>query len=266
MPTTSSTNFLAILNLLTFALSIPILSTGIYLAAHAITECEKFLQTPLIAIGILLMLTSLVGFVGASSKNVFLLWVYLFATFLLILAALTFTIFAFVVTNKGAGETVSGARFMEFRLGNYSHWLQNRVGNAKNWKKIKSCLQDSKVCNSLQNDNTTNKDEFLSKNLSPIQSGCCKPPTECGFIYRNPTVWDKPAGFSTSNSDCNAWQNDASILCYECQSCKAGVTENLKADWKKVAIINIVFLALLIIVYAIGCRAFSNIQEDRFYN
>ncbi|KAJ0960857.1 hypothetical protein J5N97_001262 [Dioscorea zingiberensis] len=147
MPTTSSTNFLAILNLLTFALSIPILSTGIYLAAHAITECEKFLQTPLIAIGILLMLTSLVGFVGASSKNVFLLW-----------------------------------------------------------------------------------------------SGCCKPPTECGFIYRNPTVWDKPAGFSTSNSDCNAWQNDASILCYECQSCKAGVTENLKADLKRLPSLTSSFL------------------------
>lgn len=168
MATSLSSNLLIIINLLTFLLSIPILSTGIDLSLHGATNCDKFLQTPLILIGILLLASSLVGFVGVSSRNAFLLWVYLFTTFMLILAALVFSVFAFVVTNKGAGEAVSGARFYEYKLGDYSNWLQKRVSNPKNWMKIKSCLQDTKVCKSLQQANPT-KDEFYNKNLTPIQ-------------------------------------------------------------------------------------------------
>ncbi|RRT37980.1 hypothetical protein B296_00057082 [Ensete ventricosum] len=46
-----------------------------------------------------------------------------------------FTIFAFVVTNKGAGH---------YRLGDYSYWLRRRVENAKNWRSIRSCLVQGK--------------------------------------------------------------------------------------------------------------------------
>ncbi|XP_039119839.1 tetraspanin-8-like [Dioscorea cayenensis subsp. rotundata] len=265
MATSLSSNLLIIINLLTFLLSIPILSTGIDLSLHGATNCDKFLQTPLILIGILLLASSLVGFVGVSSRNAFLLWVYLFTTFMLILAALVFSVFAFVVTNKGAGEAVSGARFYEYKLGDYSNWLQKRVSNPKNWMKIKSCLQDTKVCKSLQQANPT-KDEFYNKNLTPIQSGCCKPPIECGFTYQNATVWDKPSGFSASNPDCNTWQNNGSVLCYDCQSCKAGVVDYLKTHWKKVATINIIFIALLIIVYTIGCHAFRRVRTERFFD
>ncbi|KAM0939216.1 putative tetraspanin/Peripherin [Dioscorea sansibarensis] len=266
MTNSLSSNLLIIINLLTFLFSIPILSAGIDLSLHGATNCDKFLQTPLILIGILLLASSLVGFIGVSSRNIFLVWLYLFTTFFLILAALAFTVFALIVTNKGAGEAVSGARFDEYKLGDYSNWLQKRVSNPKNWMKIKSCLQDAKVCESLQQQGNSTKDEFFNKHLTSIQSGCCKPPTECGFTYRNATVWDKPGSFSASNPDCNIWQNDGSILCYDCQSCKAGVVDYLKTHWKKVAIINIIFLALLIIVYTIGCNAFRRIRTERFFN
>uniref|UniRef100_A0A453T3R9 Uncharacterized protein n=1 Tax=Aegilops tauschii subsp. strangulata TaxID=200361 RepID=A0A453T3R9_AEGTS len=70
------------------------------------------------------------------------------------------------------------------------------------------------------------------------------------------TVWIKPPVLnSTNDPDCNTWSNDQRALCYDCQSCKAGVLTNLKIDWMKTAIINIVFL---IVVYYVGCCAFRN--------
>ena len=95
-----------------------------------------------------------------------------------------------------------------------------------------------------------------------FQSGCCKPPMECNFTYVRPTTWTKPDSFSSTNLDCTTWSNDANALCYSCQSCKAGFLESLKADWKKVAVVNIVFLIFLIIVYSIGCCAFRNNRAE----
>ncbi|CAD5191808.1 unnamed protein product [Musa acuminata subsp. malaccensis] len=259
-----SNNLIGVLNIITFVLSIPILSAGIWLARRATTDCEKFLQWPVIALGVFLLLVSLAGVVGACCRNSCLLWFYLLVMFILIILLFCFTVFAFVVTNKGAGEAVSGRGFKEYRLGDYSNWLQKRVDSDKNWRRIKSCLQDGKVCRSLQEKNQT-WDQFVNYNLSPIQSGCCKPPTACNFIYVNETFWTKPVGYNTSVPDCNAWQNDQSVLCYDCQSCKAGVLANIKSDWKKVAIVNVVFLVFLIVVYSIGCCAFRNNRRDNAY-
>ncbi|KAG1326496.1 tetraspanin-8 [Cocos nucifera] len=259
-----SNNLIGILNFLTFLLSIPILGGGIWLATRGSTDCEKFLQGPVIAVGVFLMVVSLAGLVGACCRVSWLLWLYLFVMFLLIVLLFAFTVFAFVVTNKGAGEVVSERGYKEYHLGDYSNWLQKRVNNSKNWAKIRSCLQDSKVCQSLQEKNQTFQ-QFINDNLSPIQSGCCKPPTECNFTYQNETFWIKPNNSTSSNPDCNAWDNDSSVLCYNCQSCKAGVLANIKNDWKKVAVINIIVLVFLIVVYSIGCCAFRNNRRDNAY-
>lgn len=88
--------------------------------------------------------------------------------FLLIVLVFCFTIFAFVVTNKGAGRVVSGTGFKEYRLGDYSNWLQKRVNDDKNWKKIRSCLVDGKVCQTLQA-KTELQAAFFQENLSAIQ-------------------------------------------------------------------------------------------------
>lgn len=184
--------------------------------------------------------------------------------FVLIVLLFCFTIFAFVVTNKGAGEVVSGRGYKEYRLGDYSNWLQKRVGNGKNWRRIRSCLEDSKVCKSLSDDANVDFQAYIKKSLNPLQSGCCKPPTECNFTYVNATVWNTPAtGTNSTNPDCATWTNQN--LCFDCQSCKAGVLDNLKKDWKKVAILNIIFLIFLIVVYSIGCCAFRNNREDNAY-
>lgn len=94
-----------------------------------------------------------------------------------------------------------------------------------------------------------------------VQSGCCKPSNDCGFTYVSPTNWTATSTTS-SNPDCKAWSNDITVLCYNCQSCKAGLLDQVKTDWKKVAIVNIVFLIVLIIFYSIGCCAFRNNRRD----
>ncbi|XP_010927974.1 tetraspanin-8 [Elaeis guineensis] len=257
-----SNNLVGLLNIVTLLLSIPILGAGIWLGHRAHTDCEKFLERPVIFLGVFLLLVSLAGLVGACCGVSWLLWLYLLVMFLLIVVLFCFTVFAFVVTNPGAGEVVSGRGYKEYRLGDYSHWLQKRVDDDGNWRKIRSCLQEGKVCQRMEERNQT-LDEFINNHLSPIQSGCCKPPTACNFTYRSETVWDKPSGFASStNSDCNTWQNDPSILCYDCQSCKAGVLANVKNDWKKVAVVNIIFLIFLIVVYSVGCCAFRNNRND----
>ncbi|MQM05024.1 hypothetical protein Taro_037831 [Colocasia esculenta] len=252
-----SNNLVGILNFLTFLLSIPILAGGIWLSSRADTICERFLERPVIALGVFLMVVSLAGLVGACCGVSCLLFLYLFVMFVLIVLVFCFTVFAFAVTNKGAGEVVSQRGYKEYRLGDYSNWLQKRVNNDKNWAKIKSCLQDGNVCRSLQQGNET-MDQFYRNNLSPIQSGCCKPPTECGFSYTSATMWAGTPNASASNPDCASWSNQQTKLCYDCQSCKAGVLANLKNDWKKVATINIIFLIFLVVVYSVGCCAFRN--------
>ncbi|KAK7265331.1 hypothetical protein RJT34_32950 [Clitoria ternatea] len=260
-----SNNLIGILNFLTLLLSIPILIAGVWLSKQGSTECERWLEKPVIALGVFLMVVSIAGLVGACCRVSWLLWVYLLVMFLLIVLLFAFTIFAFVITNKGAGEAVSNRGYKEYRLGDYSNWLQKRVNNTNTWNRIKSCLQSGKLCSDFHNKFVNdNVDKFYTENLSALQSGCCKPSDDCKFTYQSPTNWTKGENATYSNPDCDAWNNDPSILCFNCQSCKAGLLQNLKTDWKKVAIVNIIFLVFLIIVYSIGCCAFRNNRSDNW--
>lgn len=260
-----SNNLIGLLNFLTLILSIPIVVAGVWLSKQGNTECERWLEKPVIALGVFLMLISIAGLIGACCRVSWLLWVYLLVMFLLIVLLFAFTIFAFVVTNKGAGEAISGRGYKEYRLGDYSNWLQKRVNNTNTWNRIKSCLQSGKVCSEYQtkfhNDDING---FYKENLNAIQSGCCKPSDECHFIYVSPTNWTKNTTATYTNPDCDQWNNDPNILCFNCQSCKAGLLQNLKTDWKKVAVVNIVALVCLIIVYSIGCCAFRNNRSDNW--
>ncbi|OMO79317.1 Tetraspanin [Corchorus olitorius] len=260
-----SNNLVGILNFVTFLLSIPILGAGIWLSREGVTECERFLDKPVIVIGVFLMVVSLAGLIGACCRVTWLLWVYLVVMFLLIVLGIVFTIFAFAVTNKGAGEVLSNRGYKEYRLGDYSNWLQKRVTDGKNWNKIKSCLADSKVCTDYsQKYLNLSPEEFYKEHLSAVQSGCCKPSNDCGFTYVGPTNWTQGSAVST-NADCNLWSNDINTLCFNCNSCKAGFIDNLKSAWKKVAVVNVVFLVFLIIVYSVGCCAFRNNRRDNHY-
>ncbi|KAJ4979266.1 hypothetical protein NE237_010046 [Protea cynaroides] len=255
-------SLIGMINFLTFLLSIPILGGGIWLSSKAnTTDCMRFLQWPLIIIGISIMVVSLAGFAGACYRNTSLLWFYLVAMFCIIAALIGFIIFAYGVTDKGSGRSVLNRGYLDYYLSDYSGWLKDRVDQDSYWSKISSCIRDSHVCANMGleiNGVPESADMFYYRNLSPIQSGCCKPPTECGYVYVNETVWNQGGGLMDSDPDCLKWSNDQTQLCYYCDSCKAGVLASLKKSWRKVSVINIVVLILLVIVYVVAYAAFKN--------
>ncbi|KAG8495173.1 hypothetical protein CXB51_012776 [Gossypium anomalum] len=270
----ASNHLIGLLNFLTFLLSAVILGGGIWLSSRANnTDCLKFLQWPLIVIGAAIMVVSLAGFAGACYRNTFLMWLYLFAMFFIMAALVGFIIFAYAVTEKGSGRPVMNKGYLEYYLRDYSGWLKDRVVDDDYWANIRSCLRDSKVCSKMGrsfNGVPESFEMFSMRKLSPIQSGCCKPPTDCGFVYVNETLWNIEGGTVGlgTDTDCPRWSNDQQQLCYQCDSCKAGVLDSLRKSWRKVSVINIVVLILLVIFYVIGCAAFRNnkrIDNDEPY-
>ncbi|OMP00678.1 Tetraspanin/Peripherin [Corchorus olitorius] len=227
-------------------------------------ECGSILHTPMIVIGVLILIFSLAGLIGSVCDCPALLFIYQFFVLVMILAAVGFTIFALAVTNKGAGKFLSGKGYKEYRLGDYSHWLQKKVNNAEDWNKIKSCLIASPICTDFQRQYSNHTLENFNKQpLNSIQSGCCKPPNDCGFIYRSPTNWTaEEMVVNNKNPDCKVWDNSQQVLCFNCESCKAGILQRMKNSWKEVILFNGILIGCLIIVYAIGCRAFINIMKQ----
>ncbi|KAL6203098.1 hypothetical protein ACLB2K_026801 [Fragaria x ananassa] len=311
----ASNHLIGLLNFTTFLLSIPILGGGIWLSSRANnTDCLKFLQWPLIVIGVSIMVVSLAGIAGACYRNTLLMWVYLFVMFFIIAALIGFIIFAYVVTDKGSGRSLVNRAYKDYYLEDYSGWLEERVARNSYWRKIASCVRDSKVCKKMDtsvNGVPETADMFYNRKLSSVQldgvlrlsfrlkkvdlvwdldlhlglrrllrhvanqcdkhgveSGCCKPPTECGYTYVNETVWTTGGGLVGTNPDCSMWNNDQQELCYSCNSCKAGVLASIRKSWRKVSVINIVILIVLVIFYVIGCAAFRNnrrIDNDEPY-
>lgn len=263
-----SNNVIGALNLVTLLLSVPILVSGIWLRSRADgTECDHLLSTPAIALGAVLMAIAVAGLAGACFRATWLLWLYLLAMLVFIVALLCFTVFAFAVTNRGAGEAVSGVGYREYRLGDYSTWLRRHVESRKDWARIRSCLADAHVCRRLEERERESKDAagLVRLGLSPVESGCCKPPTSCNFTYTGGTEWTRTAaGSAPAGRDCSAWGNDEDDLCYGCQSCKAGVVDALKRDWKRAAIVNVVILSFIVVVYSVGCCAFKNSRRDNY--
>lgn len=261
-----SNSVIGAVNFVTFLISVPILGGGIWLASKANTDCLRFLQWPLIVIGVSLMVISLAGFAGSCYRQTWLLRFYLFAMFFIVIALIGFIIFAFAVTDHGSGQVIINRQFLEYQLSDYSGWLKDRVSDQSYWSKISSCLRDANSCKGMRR-TVRNQSGFLTyepavnfyqRNLSPIQSGCCKPPTSCGFTYVNETIWTATPGMIGNDLDCTKWSNDQQTLCFQCDSCKAGVLASIRHSWRKVSIINIVVLVILVIIYVVGCAAFRN--------
>lgn len=260
-----SNNLIGCLNFLTLLFSIPIFVCGIWLATHGGSDCQKVMQGRAIVLGAFLMVISLAGFIGACFRVTWLMWFYLVLMFLVILLSICFIAFDFAVTAKGGngGQAAAGRGFREYNLSDYSHWLRDWVQDKDNWKMTRSCLVDIKVCKSLQQESNETYTQFFKSQLSPIESGCCKPPLECGLVYQKPTVWTVPqGGLISSNPDCKTWKNDNATFCFDCSSCKAASVAVTKKYWRSSAIVNTVSVVFLIVVYAIGCCALRNNKED----
>ncbi|CAL5322359.1 unnamed protein product [Camellia sinensis] len=242
-----SNTVIGFLNLFTLLASIPIIGGGLWMA-RSTTTCESFLQKPLLLIGFIILIISLAGFIGACFHVAWALWVYLAVMLFLIGGLMALTVFGFVVTGKGGGVDVPGRVYKEYQLENYSPWLRKRIKDPHYWETIRSCILGSKTCAKIA---YWTPYDYLERNMSPIQSGCCKPPTSCN--YAETTL--------TQDPDCYRWNNAPNLLCYECDSCKAGVLEGVRRDWHKLSVLNIVMVILLICIYSIGCCAFRNTKR-----
>ncbi|XP_057763397.1 tetraspanin-2 [Arachis stenosperma] len=258
-----SNNITAVLNFIALLASIPIIASGIWLASKTDNECIHSFRWPVSVLGILILLVSLVGFVGAYWNKQGILGFYLCCMAILIGILLFVLVFAFVVTRPDGSYVVPGRGYKESRIDGFSSWLRNHVTGYGSWEKIRACLAGSDVCIKLTQDFIT-ADQFFNSHISPLQSGCCKPPSSCGYNYVNPTLWVNNAN-PMADTDCNMWSNDQSQLCYNCNACKAGLLGNLRREWRRANFILILALLLLIFVYLIACTAFNNAQTQHLF-
>ncbi|EPS60790.1 hypothetical protein M569_14011, partial [Genlisea aurea] len=254
-----SKNFTALLNVVTLISSIPVVSVVIWLASKPDNDCIRWLRWPFLVIGAALLLIALAGFLGAYFDMKGLLSVYLVCMSMLIVLVSLFLVIASIVTRRRGDYSVPGAAFREYDLEGYSSWFREQVVDGdNNWLGIRACLIDSGTCDKL-NRKLITASQFYASDLSPIQSGCCKPPVACGFQYWSPTTWMGTS--NTLNADCAIWSNDPSFLCYDCDSCKAAFLENIVREWHRVGILLLlVALVFLICSLLVAFRAFRSVK------
>ncbi|WVZ09361.1 hypothetical protein V8G54_013891 [Vigna mungo] len=251
------------LNILSLLLGVAAVASSAYIHIRGGSDCQKVLQVPLLVGGIFVVLVSALGIVGSLYRVNKALYAYLFVTFALIVGLAFFTVFTLFVTNRKVGQQVSGKGYGEYRVADFSHWLQRYVVNNKNWDEVKSCLMDAHVCQNLAINGGRNNDFLIFKHLSTTQSGCCKPPAYCGFIMKNVTFWEVPKkGPAVNNSDCSTWNNREDKLCYDCNSCKGGVLANIRNQWRRLTVFNACVLLVVTAIYALGCYAIKNNRFD----
>ncbi|KAJ1394722.1 Tetraspanin/Peripherin [Sesbania bispinosa] len=261
-----SNTLVGALNILSLLLGLAAVGTSAYIHIHRgddATDCQKVLQYPLLIGGVFVVLVSALGIVGSLCRVNTALYAYLLVTFMVVVGLAFFTIFAVFVTNRKVGQHISGKGYGEYRVADFSHWLQRYVVNDKNWDEVKSCLMDAHVCQNLALNRGRNNDSLIFKHLSTTQSGCCKPPGYCGFIMKNATFWEVPKkGPESNNSDCSRWNNREEKLCYDCNSCKGGVLANIRNQWKHLTIFNACVVVIVTAIYVLGCYAVRNNRSD----
>lgn len=233
------------INFLTMLLAIAVAIFGVWMSTHH-DGCRKSLTLPVLGLGGFIFLVSMIGFLGALKKNAILLWIYLILLCMILVAILVFTVLA----------------YKEYQLKDYSSWFLKQLNNTDNWKRLKSCLVKSEDCNNLAKQYKTLKQYKMAK-LTPIEAGCCRPPSECGYPVVNASYYDLSFHPVSSNEDCKLYKNSRVVKCYNCDSCKAGVAQYMKTEWRVVAIFNLALFVVLSIIYFVGCCARRNAGRTR---
>uniref|UniRef100_A0A0D9VN65 Tetraspanin n=1 Tax=Leersia perrieri TaxID=77586 RepID=A0A0D9VN65_9ORYZ len=254
------------INLVAALLSIPVIAAGIWLSTQVDSACVQLLKWPLIGLGVAVLAVGVAGFVGAFWRLPWLLLAYLVGMLLLVVALACLAVFVFVVTAGGAssGHAVPSRAFLEYDLEDFSGWLRGRVADDGRWEQIKTCLAATPVCSDVNHTYGASAQDFFSAHITPLQSGCCKPPTRCGYTFVTPIFWISPISAS-ADPDCASWTNDQSQLCYSCSSCKAALLQDLRKQWRRADLILLVATVLLLAVYAFGCFAFRTAKTDELF-
>ncbi|XP_010546233.1 PREDICTED: tetraspanin-12 [Tarenaya hassleriana] len=230
---------------------------SVYVFIHGPSQCQRFIQNPLIVTATLIFFVSSLGLIAALYGSHVIMTLYLIVLFLAILFLIVFTVFVFLVTNHSAGEAFSGKGVGRVKTANLENWVRDHLLRGKNWDGIRRCLSESRVCKSFGG----HRVDFYSNHLSSVQFGCCRPPAECGFQSVNATWWTPappPRMADAENGDCKAWSNVQNQLCFGCESCKIGVLSEFQRDWKSLLVFNSCLLLLVVLLYSFGCCARRN--------
>ncbi|XP_022889431.1 tetraspanin-15 [Olea europaea var. sylvestris] len=238
----NSKKVVLLLVLLTFLLSIPILFLGIWLLYIQQYDCE----------GLLKNLPRLQSGVGIGMLVIFFLSnavIYTRAKFpapglvvIVILTILTLIVGLGILGDWETRRIVASPR-----------WLDLKVHNRNNWNDIKLCIYETRTCKDLiSRSYMLDSNSVSTSNLSPIESGCCTPPSTCEMEFVNATYWrrgnkDNIDGTIPYDRDCDLWKNDETMLCYNCNACKNGYVKTLEGKWLKLGTFLSVMSLLLMI-------------------
>ncbi|ESQ31854.1 hypothetical protein EUTSA_v10004782mg [Eutrema salsugineum] len=227
---------------------------SVYVFIEGPSQCQRFIQNPLIVTATLLFFISSLGLIAALYSSHVIITLYLFFLFLSILVLLVLSIFIFLVTNPFAGKAFSGKGIGNAKTGDLQNWIGNHFLQGKNWEGIKRCMSDSSICRFGPRDV-----DFDAKHLSYVKFGCCRPPVECGFESKNATWWTVPATSTGAiKGDCKTWSNTQSQLCYACESCKIGVFKGIRKRWRILLVFNLLLILLVVLLYSCGCCVRNN--------
>ncbi|VFQ64852.1 unnamed protein product [Cuscuta campestris] len=255
-------NAIGAINLVALLLSVPIIATGIWLMTQAEISCLNLLNWPVIALGIAILVVAIFGIVGGFRKIQPLMVIYFVAMLVLMVLLGALVAFVFSVTSHGSAHREPNRAYLEYRFDDYSGWLGRQVHGRVRWARVWKCLSSSDACVKL-NQTFHNAQDFFNAPLSPVQSGCCKPPTECGYTYVTPTYWISPINM-TADKDCLAWSNNDQ-LCYGCDSCRAGMLASLRKEWRKAGFVLLATLFFLACVCVVGFCVFRRSQTDELF-
>ncbi|XAR51238.1 hypothetical protein NMG60_11005804 [Bertholletia excelsa] len=220
--------------IVTLLLSLPILSSVIWLLYMGQCDCEDLLKLQKLQLFIIIVLT----IVFLSSNLV----VYFKARFpvpgvlvIMVLLTVMFTM----------GLALVGAFNMESKIVPGSPmWLKMKVYKENTWNSIKHCIYDTRTCDDLVSRSyLLGAHDFSKTKLSPIESGCCIPPSSCNMEYINASFWIKED--DTDDRDCNLWKNEENRLCYYCNACKKGFLKAIQGEWWRLGTFLVVMALLL---------------------
>ncbi|KAI5064862.1 hypothetical protein GOP47_0019557 [Adiantum capillus-veneris] len=237
-------------NTVALALSIVVLGLGVFLVTQH-DNCEKMISTPILITGGFVMCISLIGYVGALREVSLLLWAYTLLVCLLLGAMAGFTLFTYIATHRGPGDHPKSVGAHDYKLHDYSGWLQNLLNDRDNWEHMKSCFVKPKYCEDMIF-KFKNPQELKHATLSPLEAGCCTPPSECGYSPKNATFYILQSPPLSSHKDCMIYKNNIAIKCYNCDSCKGVIAHYLRKEWRIIALVNIVMFTMLIVLYSIA--------------
>ncbi|KAG6788348.1 hypothetical protein POTOM_004413 [Populus tomentosa] len=119
-------------------------------------------------------------------------------------------------------------------------------------KEISLSLIHLSLSSSINYHDLYNANRFIITNNG---SGHSVPGLRCGYPAVNASYYDLSFHPISSNKDCKLYKNSRATKCYNCDSCKAGVAQYMKTEWRLVAIFNVVLFVVLSMIYFVGCCA-----------